>query len=142
MRNAKSPSQAGFSLVETVAAMGILALAAIPLMQVTTTATRNTASLEERLLARTVAENVMARAMATSAVIDGGIATGEEVQLGRTFIWTRTATPAQSGGLQNLSVDVRPAEREQILASLISLKYAPQALPGTGTSPANEGDDL
>ena len=142
MRNAKSPSQAGFSLVETVAAMGILALAAIPLMQVTTAATRNTASLEERLLARTVAENVMARAMATSAVIDGGIATGEEVQLGRTFIWTRTATPAQSGGLQNLSVDVRPAEREQILASLISLKYAPQALPGTGTAPANEGDEL
>ena len=142
MRNAKSSSQAGFSLVETVAAMGILALAAIPLMQVTTTATRNTASLEERLLARTVAENVMARAMATSAVIDGGIATGEEVQLGRTFVWTRTATPAQSGGLQNLSVDVRPAEREQILASLISLKYAPQALPGTGAAPANEGGDL
>lgn len=140
MRNAKSPTQAGFSLVETVAAMGILALAAIPLMQVTTTATRNTASLEERLLARTVAENVMARAMATSDVIDGGIATGEEVQLGRSFVWTRTATPAQSGGLQNLSVDVRPAEREQILASLISLKYAPQALPGTGTAPANEGD--
>ena len=82
----------------------------------------------------------MARAMATADMIDGGIATGEEVQLGRTFVWTRTATPAQSGGLQNLSVDVRPAEREQILASLISLKYAPQALPGPGTAPANEGD--
>ncbi|MEO1662131.1 MAG: type II secretion system minor pseudopilin GspI [Pseudomonadota bacterium] len=140
MPNVKASSQAGFSLVETVAAMGILALAAIPLMQVTTNATRNTASLEERLLARTVAENVMARAMAASEIIEGGIETGEETQLGRTFVWTRTATPAQVGALQNLSVEVRPAERQQTLASLISLKYTPQALPGSGTFVGDEGD--
>ena len=88
-------SQAGFSLVETVAAMGILALAAIPLLQVTTDASRNAASLETRLLARTVAENVMARSMSTREVLDAGLATGQETQLGRTFIWTRTTGPAQ-----------------------------------------------
>ncbi len=120
--------------------MGILAMAAIPLMQVTTVATQNTASLEDRLLARTVAENVMARAMAPSAIIEGGIATGEELQLGRNFVWTRTATPAQAGALQNLSVEVRPAEREQVLASLISLKYTPQALPGSVTPELTDGE--
>ncbi|MEM6556614.1 MAG: type II secretion system minor pseudopilin GspI [Pseudomonadota bacterium] len=140
MSNAKCHHQSGFSLVETVAAMGILALAAIPLMQVTTDASRNAASLESRLLARTVAENVMARSMATQDVIDAGISAGQEVQMGRTYNWVRTANEAQQGALQNLRVDVRPAESEQVLASLISLKYIPQNLPGATANPENEED--
>lgn len=140
MSNAKRQRQSGFSLVETVAAMGILALAAIPLMQVTTDASRNAASLESRLLARTVAENVMARSMATREVIDAGISAGEETQMGRTYNWVRTASQADQGALQNLRVDVRPAESEQVLASLISLKYIPQNLPGSVEAQPNEGD--
>ncbi|MEM7458728.1 MAG: type II secretion system minor pseudopilin GspI [Pseudomonadota bacterium] len=140
MSNAKRSRQSGFSLVETVAAMGILALAAIPLMQVTTDASRNAASLESRLLARTVAENVMARSMATREVIDAGISAGQETQMGRTYNWVRTASQADQGALQNLRVDVRPAESEQVLASLISLKYIPQNLPG-GAAPSPNGED-
>lgn len=121
--------------------MGILALAAIPLLQVTTDATRNAASLESRLLARTVAENVMARTMATDDQIDAGISAGQEIQMGRTYNWVRTASDASPGQLQNLRVDVRPAEGEQVLASLISLKYLPQNLPGSiSNEPANDGD--
>ncbi|MEL7041974.1 MAG: type II secretion system minor pseudopilin GspI [Pseudomonadota bacterium] len=135
MSNDNRCAEAGFSLVETVAAMGILALAAIPLLQVTTDATRNAASLESRLFARTVAENVMARAMATPQVLDAGIATGQEVQMGRTYVWTRTTSLAEVGQLQNLKVDVRPDQSEQVLASLVSLKYIPQNLP-TGSAPS------
>ncbi len=137
MSNAKTATQHGFSLVETVAAMGILALAAIPLLQVTTDANRNAASLETRLLARTVAENEMARAMASRAVLDAGVATGQVDQMGRTFVWTRTTSPAQIGQLQNFRVDVRPDSSEQVLASLISLKYIPANLPGE-TAPQGE----
>ena len=141
MSNAKRTSQSGFSLVETVAAMGILALAAIPLLQVTTDASRNSASLEARLLARTVAENVMARSMPTDQVIDAGISAGQETQMGRTYNWVRTASDARAGQLQNLRVDVRPAESEQVLASLVSLKYFPQNLPGSiETQPVDNGE--
>ena len=141
MSNAKTSPQSGFSLVETVAAMGILALAAIPLLQVTTDASRNSASLEARLLARTVAENVMARSMATDQVIDAGISAGQETQMGRTYNWVRTASDARAGQLQNLRVDVRPAESEQVLASLVSLKYFPQNLPGSiETQPVDNGE--
>lgn len=138
MPNVKSRKEAGFSLVETVAAMGILALAAIPLLQVTTDASRNAASLESRLLARTVAENVMARSMATREVIDAGISAGQETQLGRTYNWVRTASEAQVGQLQNLRVDVRPEQSEQVLASLVSLKYLPDSLPGVSTPPEED----
>lgn len=141
MPNARRKRQSGFSLVETVAAMGILALAAIPLLQVTTDASRNAASLESRLFARTVAENVMARSMASSEVIDAGISAGQETQLGRTYNWVRTASQAQSGELQNLKVEVRPAESEQVLASLISLKYLPKNLPGLNITEAEDGED-
>ena len=113
MSNVEVKHQSGFSLVETVAAMGILALAAVPLLQITTDATRNAANLEGRVLARTVAENVMARAMATPEIIDAGIATGRETQMGRTYIWTRTASLPQVGEIQNLEVQVRREGDEQ-----------------------------
>ena len=83
MPTADRTSQAGFSLVETVAAMGILAMAAIPLLQITTDATRNPSSLEGRVLARTVAENVMARSMASPEILDAGVATGRRAPDGR-----------------------------------------------------------
>lgn len=122
--------------------MGILAVAAIPLLQVTTDANRNAANLETRLLARTVAENEMARAMASFSVIDAGVTTGEATQLGRTFVWTRITSPGQVGQLQNFRVEVRPAESEQVLASLISLKFIPTSLPGDATPQAPpEGGD-
>lgn len=142
MSNAKTASQAGFSLVETVAAMGILALAAIPLLQITTEANRNASSLEMRLLARTVAENEMARAMASGTVLEAGVATGEQVQIGRSFTWVRTTSRAQVGQLQNLVLEVRPSNSEQVLARLESLKYIPQNLPSlNATQTPNDEDE-
>ena len=134
LSNAKRHAQAGFSLVETVAAMGVLALAAVPLLQITTDATRNAASLEGRVLARTVAENVMARSMATIEVIDAGVETGQDVQMGRTYVWSRSATLAQPGELQNLEVLVRREGDEQVLARLVSLKYSAVPLSQFGAT--------
>lgn len=121
--------------------MGILALAAVPLLQITTDATRNAANLEGRVLARTVAENVMARAMATPEVIDAGIATGRETQMGRTFIWTRTASLAQVGEIQNLEVRVRREDDEQVVARLVSLKYMPATLSVSSDTAATPDED-
>lgn len=147
MSNADRKSEAGFSLVETVAAMGILAMAAIPLLQISSDAIRNSASLETRVLARTVAENTMAYAMADPRPIDAGIAVGQETQMGRTFVWTRTSGPAGQGELQNLEVQVRREGEEQVLARLVALKYIPAALPSFATPEtpteglANEEDE-
>ena len=121
--------------------MGILALAAVPLLQITTDATRNAANLEGRVLARTVAENVMARAMATPEIIDAGIATGRETQMGRTFIWTRTASLAQVGEIQNLEVRVRREDDEQVVARVVSLKYMPATLSVSADTAATPDED-
>lgn len=121
--------------------MGILAMAAIPLLQVTTEANRNADSLELRLLARTVAENEMARAIASGTVLDAGVATGQETQLGRTYTWTRTTSRAEIGGLQNLIVEVRPSQNEQVLARLEGLKYIPQNLTGSTNVETRDEED-
>jgi type II secretion system protein I len=139
LSNASRKSEQGFSLVETVAAMGVLALAAVPLLQVTGDAVRNTARLETRLLARTVAENVMARTMASPDVIDAGIAVGQETQLARTFGWSRLASPALPGSLQSYEVTVTAPNDTQILARLVSLKAVPKNLPGSLTAEVDEG---
>lgn len=121
--------------------MGILAMAAIPLLQVTTEANRNADSLEMRLLARTVAENEMARAIASGTVLDAGVATGQETQLGRSYVWTRTASRAQIGELQNLVVEVRPSQSSQVLARLEGLKYIPKNLTGATNVDAPDGEE-
>lgn len=112
----------GFSLVETVAALGILALAAVPLMQLSSDALRNTARLEVRFLARTTAENVLSRAMAANDPIKVGQTSGTETQLGREFDWTLTTVPAGQDRLFRLEVRVVEAGRDQDLARLVTLK--------------------
>lgn len=126
--------------------MGILAMAALPLMQVASDATRNTARLESRLLARTVAENVIARLIADPVSIDAGLQTGSEDQLGRTFNWTLTAGPGIAGDVQTLEVTVQAGEDPQVLARLQSLRAVPRvyvlpATPGDNTSDDEEEDE-
>jgi len=94
MPAAKQRNQAGFSLVETVAAMGVLAIAALPIMQVASNATNNAARLEARLLARMVAENELSYVMSDPNPVNGGLTSGISRQLARSFEWTLVASPA------------------------------------------------
>ncbi|WP_300381594.1 type II secretion system minor pseudopilin GspI [Henriciella sp.] len=130
----RSRKQAGFSLVETVAALGILSLAAVPLMQVSSEALQNTARLESRFLARTTAENVLSRAMADPEQVSAGQTSGTETQLGRNFNWTLTVYPTERPQLFRLEVTVSQTGRTQTIARLITLKsqVQPKSQPQSG----------
>lgn len=119
-----SKKEDGFSLVETVAALGVLSLAAVPLMQLASDALTNTGRLESRLLARTTAENVLARTMAERAQITVGQQNGREEQLGRDYDWTLIIIPTDRENLLRLEVQVKEAGRDQVLARLVTLKAA------------------
>ncbi len=146
MKRARPARQSGFSLVETVAAMGILSIAAIPLLQISTDATRNASRLETRLLARTVAENVLSRTLASPSLLEGGVVGGTEIQLGREFSWLVISSPPKLGDVQNLEVTVTVGDDEQVLARLIGLKANPfpvEALAPPESDPPEElgGDE-
>lgn len=114
--------QGGFSLVETIAALGILSLAALPLMQLASDALVNTSRLESRLLARTTAENVLARTITNPIPLEVGQTNGREEQLGRSYDWTLTVLPTDRQDLLRLEVQVRQAGIEQVQARLVTLK--------------------
>lgn len=115
-------SSKGFSLVETVAALGVLSLAAVPLMQLASDALVNTGRLESRLFARTTAENVLARTISDPNPIVVGQRSGREQQMGREFDWTLTILPTDRADLLRLEVQVRPSGREQVEARLVTLR--------------------
>ena len=141
---AKPRTDGGFSLVETVAAMAILALAAVPLMELVTDLTRNTAWMESRMLGRTVAENVLARAVTEAEPLEGGITTGTETQLGREYIWTLAASRPAPNQTQSLEVTVRAGEEGDVIARLVTLRAVPGPAPipagavGDQTAPPDE----
>ncbi|MEM8616809.1 MAG: type II secretion system minor pseudopilin GspI [Pseudomonadota bacterium] len=140
--HAAPQGQAGFSLVETLAALGILALAGVPLVQLTADATRNAAALESRMLARTVAENVLAEALSEVEPIEAGVRTGKAEQMARTYDWTLTASAAEPGSLQSLTITVSPNGRDQTLARLQTLKAIPRPLPlREEDQPSGEGNE-
>lgn len=112
----------GFSLVETIAALGVLSLAAVPLMQLASDALVNTSRLESRLLARTTAENVLARTVSNPDDLELGQTNGREDQLGRAYDWTLTVIPTDRENLLRLEVQVRQAGQEQVQARLVTLK--------------------
>ncbi|MGB3627494.1 MAG: type II secretion system minor pseudopilin GspI [Henriciella sp.] len=112
----------GFSLVETIAALGVLSLAAVPLMQLASDALVNTGRLESRLLARTTAENVLSRTIADPVALEIGQSNGREEQLGRAYDWTLTVMPTDREDLLRLEVQVRRSGQEQVQARLVTLR--------------------
>lgn len=137
----RAKRQQGFSLVETVAALGILSLAAIPLMQLATNAVQNTGRLEARLLARTTAENALTRAVSSREPIELGLTEGTEVQMGRPFEWDLIIYPTDRPTLFRFEVNVREAGREQVLARLMTLKAVPAQAQTSDTADDEEGEE-
>ena len=138
--SSRSERQRGFSLVETVAALGILSLAAIPLMQLATNAVQNTGRLEARLLARTTAENALTRAVSSREPIELGLFEGSETQMGRPFEWDLTVYPTDRPTLFRFEVNVRQEGRDQILARLMTLKSVPATTSASETPDGEEGE--
>jgi len=118
--------------------MGILALAAIPLMQLVSNSIRSGASLEQRLLARTVAENVLVQEViqAAAPAEDAIIQTGFSEQMGRRFNWRVITSPVQEAQPQFVVVEVRLDQNVQVLAQLTGVR-AP-ALPNFGNEASSE----
>lgn len=128
MSNARRqpPNDAGFSLVELLVAVAILALTAVALLDGQTQAISFTSKLEQRSLASMVAENRMNLVMGVVEPPAPGVRTGQQEQLGVTFGWQETVRPAPGNQLTIVEIvvsssDPRPTE----LARLVGFRKAP-----------------
>lgn len=116
-------TQYGFSLVETIAAMGILSLAAIPLLELANESISSTKNIQQRFFARTVAENVLVNEVlaSTTTLEDVAITMGVSTQMSRSFAWTVTRLPAGRLEPQIVNVEVRLENGTEVLSRVSGL---------------------
>lgn len=114
----------GFSLVELLVAVAILALAAVSLLESQTQAIGMTSAVEQRALAAIVAENRLNLALGLKEDPVPGSRTGAEEQMGVRFSWRETVRPAPGGDLSIIRVSVSAEGGRAELASLTGFRKA------------------
>ena len=119
---ARSP-EAGFSLVEMLAALAVLAIAGLALMNAVTQSGRAAGLARESALARTAAENLMNQAV-LDATAQRGIAEEEGVYelAGRVYAWRIETFETTDPQLRRVVLGVWDEEAEQLLAERITFR--------------------
>ena len=114
----------GFTLVEVLVALVIVAVALAAALRVAGAATTSSADYRERLLARWVASNVLERARLQFVLPAPGESRGEETQAGQLFVWRLKVSPTPNRRFRRLDIEVGPPGAA--LASLTGFVMAGQ----------------
>lgn len=110
----------GFTLLETLVALGVFSLSALALLNLSGESARTAGILEERLLAGIVAENQMVAAMTAPGPAAPGKREGIDRQGGRDWRWSLDIAPSPDPSVMRLQIEVaQPGSR----ASAASLTY-------------------
>lgn len=116
----------GFSLLEVLIALAVLALALFALSRSAAVALESAAHRQESLLAGFVAANVLAEVRLTDAVPSPGRREGQQRQGGRDFYWRAVITPSDLPGIMRIDVAVAvDAQRRDRRASLTGFAGRP-----------------
>ncbi len=108
--------QDGFSLIETMAALAILSLTGLAVLNMMQVTTRNAAAIEERSLAMLAAENLLNQEILSNREFEAR--SGDYELAGVRYDWTLRVDNTTDPDLLRLAMSVRSAEGEQILAEL------------------------
>lgn len=109
-------SQGGFSLIEMLAALAVVSIAGLALLNMTQATTRNTGAVQDRALAMLAAENLMNMRIldaATPRSADGAYALG-----GVTYDWSLDVSATDDTDLLRLHLVLREEGSRQVLAEL------------------------
>ena len=113
---AASGHQSGFSLIEMMAALAVLAVAGIAVVQMLQTTTRNTAALEERSLAMLAAENILNEQLLIS--VDRGNRGGSYALAGVDYDWRLAINRTTDAALLHYVVTIHPDSEDRTLARI------------------------
>ncbi len=102
----QTSTEDGFSLLELLVAIAILSMAVIPMISTQTGALKSTSDLNERLLARIVAENALTELRLSEIPPAPGSINGTEYQAGMEFIWQAEVRNIPQQPLMAISLSV------------------------------------
>ena len=121
MSCARRPArEAGFTLIEMMVALAIFSLAALALLRLGGATAANSARLREQALAQIVVNNLAAEVLTDPEPPAYGLASGESVNAGRRWAWTRRTARSPEARIQQIEIIVidtagGPGRASQIL---------------------------
>jgi len=102
----------GFTLIEVVVALAVIAIALAAVIQATGHQAATAAALGERALAHWVAMNRIAEVQLQAAPPEPGTSRGSERMGGREWRWSVTVADTPDPAVRRITVDVRPGASE------------------------------
>ncbi len=120
----------GFTLIEVLIAMIIIAIAFTAILKATNNSLVITSRLQSRIAAHWVAEEILTSAQVGSLQlpVDNRELTGETMMLGQMYQWQITSQATSSQGITELTVSV--SQHQQSLDTLVGSHLNPSLLAG------------
>ncbi|MGH1536988.1 MAG: type II secretion system minor pseudopilin GspI [Gammaproteobacteria bacterium] len=117
----------GFTLLEVMVALAVIALGMAAVIKTVTTTTSNTIHLRDKTFAYWVAQNQLAEIELTTGSPKTGYTDGEEELAGLTWYWTRKIESTEDPDTNRVELTVRKGKDKsaQNYATLITLHFSP-----------------
>ncbi|WP_291841907.1 type II secretion system minor pseudopilin GspI [Maricaulis sp.] len=113
----------GFSLIEMMTALAIVAIAGLALINLTRATTQNTAAVETRALAALAAENLLNTEWLRAGAPE---ARSGRYQLGGvTYDWSTRIAETGEAGLVRVHIELSESGQDQVLAELDTFRRVP-----------------
>ena len=113
----------GFTLIEVVVAVAVIALGLAATIKTVSTVTKNTALLNERMIATWVAQNALAEFELDIERNASRDTSGEEEMAGITWYWSKTLVDTEDPDIQRVEIEVMRdnVPSSQVYATLVTL---------------------
>jgi len=140
-RRARRQRARGFTLIEVLAALVIVALGMLGVIQAVTQTARNGTYLREKTLAHWIAMNVITERRLLAAPPDVAESSDDVEFAGQRWRWTMKVTQTEVESLRRMDVSVRPADRPdgEALATVTGFYGTAIGAVGGGTLPWADG---
>lgn len=134
MSSNASNRQRGFTLIEVLVALAVIALALAAFSTATMSASNQTGWLSDKTFAHWVAMNKMAELQLEEKWPATGSTTGDTEMAGRTWAWETTISKTEEKAMRRIDIRVRkPADdKDTSLVLLSGFLGKPSAAPSSG----------
>jgi general secretion pathway protein I len=102
--------ESGFTLIEMLVALAIFSLAALALLRLGGATAANSARLQDQAIAQIVARNLAVETLTDPEPPAFGTQTGETVNAGRRWVWTRATGRSPEPRIQQILIRVVEAD--------------------------------